>query len=153
MNVEAFLTIRLSAILTKNNGRKIEKLGHFYSRNKLHSLIFFFFTILNKWPLVMNPIVWSNLINGSIACRVMVGVDSIAWKETKLPYCYIKAVFRALALPFTPFLKRFHLPVISYSSSIHFMRFTFPSGEASPHWWAPKWSECKELWWKIHQSE
>lgn len=101
----------------------------------------------------MNPIVWSNLINGSIACRVMVGVDSIAWKETKLPYCYIKAVFRALALPFTPFLKRFHLPVISYSSSIHFMRFTFPSGEASPHWWAPKWSECKELWWKIHQSE
>lgn len=69
MNVEAFLTIRLSAILTKNNGRKIEKLGHFYSRNKLHSLIFFFhhfkqMTSCHESYCVKQPYKWQHCLQG-----------------------------------------------------------------------------------------
>ena len=70
--------IRLSAILTKNKGSKIETLGHFYSRGQAaqsnnFSLHFEQMTSCHEIYGAKQ-----SLVNGSIAPVAMVGVDSIA---------------------------------------------------------------------------
>lgn len=124
-----------------------QKLGCFYSRGQTAWFNVFFLPILNKWPLVMNPTVYSNPINGNAAAQWQWRLVLLLEKRQSSP-----SVFKAMFL-FALVLKRFHLPAISHSSHITFMHFTSSSGEMSPHGSAPKWSEYTELWRWAQQSK